>query len=224
MNTRTNPTTAELLRIYELLLAHFGPLHWWPAQTPFEVMVGAILTQNTAWSNVEKAIAGLKAAGLLSPQALARADMRRIKRLIRPSGYFNQKAIKLKAFVRFFMREFGGSMERMAAKETAELRAMLLAVKGIGPETADSILLYALGKPVFMVDAYTRRAFHRLGFLPPDADYHSTQAFFLPLLPVDVALYNEFHAQIVYLGKDYCRPTPRCPQCPLSVLRRCKID
>ncbi|HUT53450.1 MAG TPA: endonuclease III domain-containing protein [bacterium] len=224
METPPSPSTAELMRIYELLLARFGPLHWWPGESPFEVMIGAILTQNTAWSNVVKAIANLKAAGLLDAEALLRADLRKLKRLIRPSGYFNQKAIKLRAYVRFFTREFGGSVERMAAVDTAELREKLLAVKGIGPETADSILLYALDKPVFVVDAYTRRAFSRLGFLPRDVDYDATREFFVSRLPVDVSLYNEYHAQIVYLGKDYCRTKPRCAECPLSVLGRCKID
>jgi endonuclease-3 related protein len=216
--------TQELLKVYELLLAHFGPLHWWPGETPFEVMVGAILTQNTAWTNVEKAIACLKSENLLSPEAVLKADMRKLKRLIRSSGYYNQKAIKLKAFVKFYMRDYGGSEKRMAAQDTEALREALLGVKGIGPETADSILLYALDKPVFVVDAYTRRAFHRLGFLPPDADYHAAQEFFTSHLPADLALYNDFHAQIVYLGKDFCRTKPRCAQCPLVILRKCKID
>ena len=219
-----DPAREELIQIYNILLDHFGPLDWWPGETPFEVMIGAILTQNTAWSNVEKAISALQAENMLSPQAIVKADMRKLKRLIRPSGYFNQKALRLKDYTRFYIKEYCGSVERMAAQDTALLRAKLLAVKGIGPETADSILLYALDKPVFVVDAYTRRAFSRLGFLPPEVDYHTTQEFFTSHLPCDVPLYNDFHAQIVYLCKDYCKSKPRCVECPLVVLARCKVD
>jgi endonuclease III related protein len=218
---REKKDRSDLLRLYRLLLSHFGPRHWWPADTPFEVMVGAILTQNTAWSNVEKAIASMKAEDVMTPESVAAIDIRKLRQLIRSSGYYNQKADRLKLYVRYFLAEYGGAIKKMAAEDTAALRSKLLALKGIGPETADSILLYALGKPVFVVDAYTRRAFARLGFIPPDADYHSTQQFFTARLPRDLALYNDFHAQIVYLGKDYCRTKPRCDACPLQPLGRC---
>lgn len=209
--------------MYGLLLGRFGPLHWWPADTPFEVMVGAILTQNTAWANVEKAIEALKSEGMMTARAILSADVRKLKRLIRPSGYYNQKAERLKGFVRFLLAPpYEGQIERMLEQDTQELRQTLLSLKGIGPETADSILLYALGKPVFVVDAYTRRAFSRLGFIAPDADYYETQEFFTSHLPVDVGLYNDFHAQIVWLGKDYCRTRPLCRDCPLSVIGRCR--
>ena len=215
----------DLLKIYGLLVARFGPLDWWPAESPFEVMVGAILTQNTAWTNVEKAIKELKAAQLLSPRAIQKVDIKRLRRLIRSSGYFNQKALKLKEFVRFFLAgPFFGSLERMKEMDTQALRERLLAVKGIGPETADSIILYALDQPIFVVDAYTRRAFSRLGFLPLGVGYEETQKFFTAHLPADVALYNDFHAQIVYLGKDYCRKKPVCGDCPLAGLDRCRVE
>jgi len=211
----------DLLRVYHLLYDRFGPLDWWPGESPFEVMAGAILTQNTAWKNVEKAIAALKREGMLSPEAIAKADIRKLKRLVRPSGYYNQKALKLKDYVRFFIREYGGSVKKMKEEDTAVLRRKLLDVRGVGPETADSILLYALDKPVFVVDAYTRRAFHRLGFLPGKAGYDKTQELFVKNLPLDVALYNEYHAQIVHLGKDFCKKKPRCHECPLKMLKKC---
>jgi endonuclease III related protein len=218
----TQPKPGNLLGIYHLLLKHFGHRHWWPAATPFEVMVGAILTQNTAWTNVEKAITELKRADALSPEALAKMDQPALGQLIRSSGYYNQKAERLQRFAWFFLDEFGGSIARMAAEDTAALRTRLLALKGIGPETADSILLYALNQPIFVVDAYTRRIFSRAGFLPPDADYHAIQDFFTSRLPRDISLYNDFHAQIVYLGKDYCRTKPQCQECPLACMERCR--
>jgi len=215
----------ELLHIYRLLLARFGPLDWWPGDTPFEVMGGAILTQNTSWTNVEKAIDALKQADMLIPEKIKSADIRRLRRLVRPSGYYNQKAARLKDFARFlFADPYQGKIKRLKAEDTMELREKLLAVKGIGPETADSILLYALDKPVFVVDAYTRRAFYRLGYLYSDADYHETQDFFTKHLPKDIKLYNDFHAQIVYLGKDYCKTKPVCAECPLKELDRCGME
>ncbi|MFO8057265.1 MAG: endonuclease III domain-containing protein [bacterium] len=224
MKNPASQTTKELLHIYELLYNHFGPLHWWPADTPFEVMVGAILTQNTSWKNVEKAIANLKEQGKLSPEKIKRSRRQTLARLIRPSGYFNQKAERLQDFADYFVRNYRGDWRRMAKRETAELRRELLALRGIGPETADSILLYALYKTVFVVDAYTRRAFSRLGHIPPDAGYETTQKFFVDHLPADQKLYNEFHAQVVYLGKDYCRPRPKCDLCPLATLERCRVE
>jgi len=214
--TEKRPQPAPL-DIHRLLSAHFGPLHWWPGETPFEVMVGAILTQNTAWTNVEKAIAALKAEGLLDPAALAAADPDLLRRLIRPSGYYNQKAERLLLFVRWLLdKPWRGSLDALRRADTADLRERLLALKGIGPETADSILLYALDHPVFVIDAYTRRIFSRLGLTAPDATYADLQEWFVSRLPADRALFNEFHAQIVYLGKDYCRKEPRCGECPLS--------
>jgi len=213
----------ELLQIYGLLYDHFGPLNWWPAETPFEVMVGAILTQNTAWTNVEKAIANLKQNQKLDPRKLKRARKETIARLVRPSGYFNQKAERLKDYAAYFTNNYNSDWRIMAERDTHELREELLSLRGIGPETADSILLYALGKTVFVVDAYTRRAFARLGYLPEYAGYDFTKDFFTRHLPEDKELYNEFHAQIVYLGKDYCRTRPRCESCPLATLSKCRL-
>ena len=220
---KTAKTEKELLNIYGLLRARFGHLNWWPGDTPFEVMVGAVLTQNTAWTNVEKAIENLKAEDMLDPYAIIKCDIRKLRRLVRPSGYYNQKADRLKILSRFFIDEYGGSVKKMKMEDTKVLREKLLSVKGIGPETADSILLYALEKPVFVVDAYTRRAFSRLGYLPADAGYYDTQELFVKNLPRDVELYNDFHAQIVYLGKDYCRTKPLCENCPLAALALCRV-
>ena len=207
---------ALLERIYDTLFEKIGPRHWWPGETPFEVMVGAILTQNTAWANVEKAIANLKAAGLLDPGALYEVDVRRLAELIRSSGYYNQKALKLKRFVAFFVEQYGASVERMKAEPTAELREKLLQINGIGPETADSILLYALEKPVFVVDAYTRRIFSRHGWVEPTIEYEDLRRFFEEALPEDVQLFNEYHALLVYVGHHWCRRAPRCDTCPLQ--------
>jgi len=216
--------TKLLLDIYRRLLDHFGPRRWWPAQTPFEVMVGAILTQNTAWANVKKAIANLEAEGALEPKALAKLPLPKLRRLIRPSGYFNQKAKKLRAFLRFFLAEpYRGSVKRLAAEDMEKLRAALLNIWGIGPETADSILLYALGKPIFVIDAYTRRVFARLGLTAGEADYAELQVYFTQRLPRKIALYNDYHAQVVALGNQYCRAKPRCELCPLKTLNRCRI-
>jgi endonuclease-3 related protein len=205
-----------LMEIYRKMLGHFGPLNWWPAQTPFEVCIGAILTQNTAWSNVEKALLNLKSAECLSPQGIKTVDLQKLAELIRPSGYYNQKAKKLKYFVRFFATEYGSSFRRWQADSVEVSRKKLLLVNGIGPETADSILLYALNKPVFVVDAYTRRIFSRHGFFPDKSTYDQIQDFFTLYLPQEVSLYNEFHAQVVYTGKTFCRVRPLCEECPLN--------
>ncbi len=209
-----------LLRIYELLNGHFGNLNWWPAETPFEVIIGAILTQNTAWSNVEKAIANLRKAEMLSPEDLLQADDDTLAGLIRPSGYFHIKTRRLKSFVHFLCEEFEGSLERMFAEDTAVLRERLLRVKGIGRETADSILLYAGQKPVFVIDAYTFRILGRHGLIGEDADYGLVQALFMNELPANAALYNQYHALLVNTGKTYCRTIPRCDSCPLRSFRR----
>jgi endonuclease-3 related protein len=214
---------------YETLAASLGPMHWWPAKTPFEVIVGAILTQSTAWTNVERAIANLRRERALTFAALERVPLRRLQTLVRPSGYFRQKARKLKAFVAFVREEFGGSLARMFRTPTAALRERLLAVHGIGPETADSILLYAGGHPVFVVDAYTHRVLDRhaiSGAMAVSAAhtlakpaYETARRMIESALPRDARLYNEFHALIVNTGKNWCRKSaPRCSECPLHDL------
>ncbi len=210
----------RLLNIYEELFKTFGPRHWWPAETPFEVVVGAILTQNTAWTNVEKAIANLKERDLIHPERLASLDPGQLAGHLRPSGFFNVKTRRLRSFLTFFMNTYGGSLDLMGRRGIGALREELLAVNGIGPETADSILLYALQKPIFVVDAYTRRIFHRLGLSSADASYDDLQGMFESALPRDLGLFNEYHALIVALGKNTCKPKPRCESCPL--MRGCK--
>lgn len=208
-----------LLDIYARLFAHFGAQHWWPHANggAFEIIVGAILTQNTAWANVEKALGNLRAAHLLTPTALHRVPVARLAQLIRPSGYFNLKTKKLKAFTHFLFATQRGSLARLFRRDTATLREQLLGVYGIGPETADSIILYAAHQPIFVVDAYTRRVFARLGFTREDVAYAELQAVFMQNLPRDEKLFNEYHALIVALGKQLCRKTqPRCPACPLQ--------
>ena len=207
-------------QFYSALSAALGPQHWWPARTPFEVIVGAILTQSTAWVNVERAIANLRRERLLTPRALERVPYARLARLVKPSGYFRQKAKKLKAFVRFLRREYGGSLARMFHTPTAELREKLLAVHGIGPETADSVLLYAGKHPVFVVDTYTRRVLVRHGLVGEKTSYEEMRALFedpSSSLPRDTRLYNEYHALLVQVGKNWCRPREaRCSECPLG--------
>jgi endonuclease-3 related protein len=201
-----------LAEAYERLLAAYGPQHWWPADTPFEMMVGAILTQNTSWTNVERAIDALKAAGLLDAEAIATCDEPHLAQTIRPSGYFNQKAKRLGLFSRFYLEQ--GGMPGL--RQLSEPRHALLALHGIGPETADSILLYALDIPIFVIDAYTRRIFARLGLSAPDATYHALQELFHAHLPVEVPLYREYHALIVHHAKEHCRTKPVCAGCPLA--------
>lgn len=208
----------DLSTPYARLLERFGPQHWWPGDTPFEVMVGAVLTQNTAWTNVEKAIANLKRADALScPAVLALAEPA-LAELIRPAGFFNVKARRLQALCRFLdQRGVAAMPERLGRRDTLPgLRQGLLAVHGVGEETADSILLYALGRPSFVVDAYTRRIFHRLGLLGGGETYAGIKHRFESALPADVGLYNEYHALIVRLAKEHCRPRPRCTGCPLK--------
>lgn len=206
-----------LLTYYHALAEKLGPQHWWPAKTPFEVIVGAILTQNTTWTNVERAIANLHRERLLSPVAIERIPVRQLANLIRSSGYFRQKAKKLKAFVRFLRQEYGGSLARMFRAPTTELREKLLDVYGIGLETADSILLYAGGKDVFVVDAYTKRILSRHRLAAENIEYEAMRSLLENHLPRDVSLYNEFHAQFVQVGKNWCRPRdPRCSECPLG--------
>lgn len=212
------PTRAGLLRIYRRLRRRYGPAGWWPAETPFEVCVGAVLTQNTAWTNVERALARLRAGGLLDPAALARLTPADLGPLIRPAGTFNVKAKRLAALVAFLMRACGGDPTRLRGGDAVELRARLLAVDGVGPETADAILLYAVGLPAFVVDAYTRRVFSRLGLVGPRDGYEQVQRLFVERLPADVPLFNDYHAQIVRLAKEACRARPACAECPLAGL------
>ena len=198
--------------IYARLLETFGPQQWWPAQTQFEVIVGAILTQNTNWGNVEKALTNLKRKKLLSPQAFQNISHSKLAALIKPAGYFNVKAKRLKNFIFFLFKEYGGHLRKMGKEECSILRRKLLAVNGIGPETADSILLYAFDKPVFVVDSYTRRILYRHNVISPNEDYHTIQEMFMRSLRRDVRVFNEYHALIVRLGKDYCKMIPRCEQ------------
>jgi endonuclease-3 related protein len=203
-----------LVGIYRALRRAHGPQGWWPGESPFEVVVGAVLTQNTAWKNVEKALTNLRGRGLLAPQAILATPRARLRRLLRPAGYFRVKEARLRSVVAFWHARGGeGGLSRAPL---GPLRRSLLAVHGVGPETADSILLYALGRPTFVVDAYTRRIFRRLGLVPDGRSYEEVRAFFEAGLPRDVALWNDFHAQIVRLGHTRCRPDPRCAGCPLE--------
>lgn len=210
-----NRVTRLVRDIYRLLYDRYGPQGWWPAEEPFEVVVGAILTQAAAWGNVEKAISNLKAKGLLSPASLHQLPPAELAALIYPCGYYQAKALKLRAFVQRLQESYGGSLEKLFALDTASLRAELLSIYGVGEETADSIILYAARKPVFVVDAYTRRILRRLGLAPARDSYSAFQALFMDNLPHDEALFNEYHALFVRHGKEACRKVPRCDGCPL---------
>jgi len=216
--TLARPANDGVAEVYERLRRHRGPSGWWPAETPFEVCIGAILVQNTAWPNVEKALCSLRAAGRLSYGGLAGLDHQELAALIRPSGCYNVKARRLAAFVDFLGREYGGRVEAMAVLDPRVLREQLLAVPGIGRETADSIAVYAAGLPLFVIDAYTRRVFGRLGLIRGDEDYDALQDYFMAELPLGADLFNDYHAQIVMLAKDICRPRPLCAHCPLDSL------
>jgi endonuclease III related protein len=209
----------RLLRMYERLNRFFGDLHWWPGETPFEVAVGAILTQNTNWTNVEKAIGRLKAEGVLEPHSLFGLDDEALAELIRPSGYFRVKTRRLKAFLEVLCGEFDGNLERMLSGDLLLARQRLLAIPGVGEETADSMLLYAGGRPVFVVDAYTRRILTRHGFLEGNPSYGEIQRMFMAHLPPDAGLYNQYHALIVATAKRYCRKDPHCGECPLREIK-----
>ena len=239
-------SSSKTIREYYLtLVQRWGPQNWWPAQSRFEVIVGAYLTQNTAWANVEKAIINLRRAGVLSVKGLRNIGQPELEQLVRPSGYFRQKAQKLQTFIRFLDTEYSGSLDRMFAQPTGKLRSELLALKGVGPETADSILLYAGNHPVFVVDAYTRRILERHGIVAPKTSYEGIRALIEesigsaipealnvlkrgtePRHPVSrvsamqrgsiAQHYNEFHALIVKTGNQFCRSTPRCECCPLQ--------
>jgi endonuclease-3 related protein len=211
------PTRKILLKVYQAMLKTHGYRHWWPGDTPFEIMVGAILTQNTAWKNVEKTIAGLKKEKLLSISGIRKVPLAKLAKVIRPSGYFNQKAKKLKGLVRHMDQEYSGSLKRMKQQPLPALREKLLEVWGIGPETADSILLYALEKPVFVVDTYTKRILLRHRWIPASAGYSHIQQLLTCRLPKEERLYNDYHAQLVAVGNRYCkRSQALCEQCPLQ--------
>jgi endonuclease-3 related protein len=218
MNKINKSHSKLLIHIYNELYKHFGPQHWWPGDTPFEIAVGAILTQNTNWGNVEKAIGNLKRERLLNCRALYKLHSKKLASLIKPSGYFNLKTKRLKNFVSYLSEKYGGSMARMMKKEMNILRRELLDINGIGPETADSILLYALNKPSFVIDAYTKRVLQRHGIVKEKITYHEMQELFHDSFPADTALYNEYHALLVMTGKEFCRPKPRCEGCPLQPL------
>jgi len=209
---------SRLNTIYSKLYKAFGPQHWWPGETPFEVAVGAILTQNTNWGNVEKAIDNLKREGKLNASAIHKITPERLASLIKPAGYFNVKAKRLKHFVDFLLKEYGGRMADMKREEPDAIREKLLKVNGIGPETADSIILYALGRPVFVIDAYTKRVMSRHNIMDHDATYGSFQELFQFYLKRDVRLFNEYHALFVRVAKEHCRTKPICEGCPLEGL------
>jgi endonuclease-3 related protein len=210
-------TTGETLtEIYQMLYDAFGPQHWWPGDTPFEIIIGAILTQNTSWANVEKAIKNLKTSDNLSPEGLYNIESAQLAELIRPAGYYNIKTKRLKNFINWFFESFNGDIKNLDNINTEQLRMDLLAIKGVGRETADSILLYALNRPVFVVDAYTARIALRHKLIEPDADYEQLRKLFESNLSGDTQLFNEYHALLVRTGKEFCKPKARCSGCPLE--------
>jgi len=204
------------MEMYQLLYERFGPQHWWPGDTPFEVMVGAVLTQNTNWTNVEKAIKNLKSTGRFSVKGLLDMPEETLAALIRPAGYYNLKTKRLRNLLEMIMRDYDGRLEAFFDEDTSTMREKLLSIKGIGPETADSIILYAAERPIFVVDAYTYRILSRHEMVTDDMSYEDLQELFMSHLPEDVQLYNEFHALIVKTGKSFCRKTPLCEDCPLQ--------
>ncbi len=212
-----NQTISQaLLTIYHQLMARYGHQYWWPAQEPFEIIVGAILTQSAAWSNVEKAIANLKAAKALSPKTLRELPPSKVAAVIYPCGYYNAKALKLKSFSYWLGEYYNDELDKLFANDIDFLRQQLLSIRGIGQETADSIILYAANKPIFVIDAYTRRIINRLGLAPDSDSYVAYQALFMRNLPADAKLFNEYHALLVCLGKNVCRNRPLCQQCCLN--------
>ena len=207
-----------LQKVYQILYRSFGPQYWWPGETQIEIIVGAILTQNTNWKNVEKAIENLKRHKVLTALSLRRIPVQELALLIKPAGYFNVKASRLKSFVDFLFSEYSGNLKKMGQEKCPVLREKLLEVKGIGPETADSILLYAFNKPVFVVDAYTKRFLLRHQWIDGSFDYRRVQELFMSQLSPEIKMFNEYHALIVRLGKNYCKTSPACEQCPLKDL------
>ena len=209
----------ELIEIYDLSYDRYGPQYWWPGETRDEIIIGAILTQNTNWKNVEKAIENLKHKNLLTLTALRNAEIKEIAQCIRPSGYYNQKATRLQEIAKFFHKN---GVQSFGALSIANMRKELIRLKGVGPETADSILLYAFEKPVFVIDAYTTRIFQRLGFFTESISYDEAQKFFMQNLENDTKLFNEFHALLVRHAKEYCQKNPHCAKCVL--LKKCKFE
>lgn len=206
----------DLKKIYQRLFDAYGPQHWWPGETPFEVMVGAMLVQNTNWKNVEKAIGNLRDADLLDPRALVELPVDELEELVRPAGYFRVKARRLSNLMQWLVKRYDGSLEAMFCTPLAELREQLLRVNGIGPETADSILLYAGNLPTFVVDTYTYRVTTRHGWIGCEAEYTDLKGLFESSLPDDVRLFNEYHALLVRVGKEHCGTSPKCTGCPLA--------
>ena len=209
-----------LLEIYDRLIAEYGPQHWWPGETPFEVIIGAILTQSAAWTNVEKAINNLKSAGMLSSREIRELPVEELALLIRPSGYYNDKTRKLKSFVNRLYEKHEDSLDKLFALDVNSLRNELLSIHGIGEETADSIILYASGKPVFVIDAYTKRIINRIGLLTASEKYAVCQKYFMDNLPADLQMFTEYHALLVNLGKTACRMVPVCEKCCLRDICR----
>ena len=211
-----NTISEKLMVMFDLLLRHFGSQHWWPGDTAIEIMIGAVLTQNTNWKNVEKALKNLKDLHVLSLDGIRSQSTHELAEKIRPAGYYNVKAKRLKNLIDFIHDQYGGDLTSLFSADTLALREGLLSIKGIGPETADSILLYAADRPVFVIDTYTHRIFLRHGMIEEQAAYDELQAFFMDHLPDDIDLFNEFHALIVRTGKEFCRKKPLCPRCPLK--------
>lgn len=204
-------------KVYQQLRRRYGPQHWWPAESTFEVMLGAVLTQNTAWVNVERAIENLKQASALTPQAIVNANHNRLAKWLKPSGYFNVKAKRLRNFCSWYIN--AGEYASLKYLKTIQLRERLLEINGIGPETADDILLYAFNRKVFVIDAYTKRIFSRIGIIKKEIDYESLRELFEHRLGIEsVKMFNEYHALIVLHGKDVCKKRPRCNECCLSDL------
>lgn len=212
----------RILSIFESLFSAYGPRKWWPGETPFEVCAGAILTQNTNWGNVEKAILNIKSKGALNHEAIYAMPEEELALLIKPAGYFNVKARRLKEFSRYLEEQCCGSLELLFTGQLDAVRERLLEIKGIGPETADSMLLYAGNQPSFVVDAYTRRIFSRLGLVDDDIPYAPLRAFFMDKLPADIRMFNEYHALIVEHAKRFCRARPECSGCPVVELCTCR--
>jgi endonuclease-3 related protein len=213
-----NTSEKKLHQIFELLFKRFGPQHWWPGETKDEIIVGAILTQNTNWQNVEKAILNLKKASVMNLKKLYHLEQSKLAELIRPAGYYNIKTKRLKAFLNWLFEQHDGGLDKVASIDTDNLRNQLLQIQGIGPETADSILLYAFNKPVFVVDAYTYRITTRHQLTEPQCDYEQLRSLFEDNLDSNVEMFNEYHALLVRTGKEFCRPKARCLGCPLESL------
>jgi len=208
----------KLMDHYRTMLDFFGPQHWWPGDTPLEIMIGAVLTQNTNWKNVERAIDNLKRADMLSVEKLVKIHPSELAELIKPAGYFSVKAKRLQNLMRFVWQNYEGDLEQFFAQSANSLREELLSVSGVGPETADDIVLYAAKKPTFVVDTYTYRIMLRHFFIAQDDDYQAIKSMFEDHLPAEVELFNEYHALLVAVGKNYCKPrNPRCDECPLNI-------